>query len=76
MIAAMGLVSNSSVAVVASMLVSPLMGPILGIAFGSIRSFRSLAASVVHDYRLLKKSIISEIIGIGVCVAAFPSFHV
>ena len=32
--AAVGLACNSSVVVVASMLVSPLMGPILGIAFG------------------------------------------
>ena len=34
MMAALGLAGNSSVVVVASMLVSPLMGPILGIAFG------------------------------------------
>ena len=33
--AAVGLACNSSVVVVASMLVSPLMGPILGIAFGN-----------------------------------------
>lgn len=33
-IAAVGLITDSSVTVVASMLVSPLMGPIIGIAFG------------------------------------------
>jgi Domain of unknown function (DUF389) len=35
-IAAAGLASNSSVVVVASMLVSPLMGPIMGFTFGTI----------------------------------------
>lgn len=70
MIAAMGLVSNSSVAVVASMLVSPLMGPILGIAFGFSRWKDSRKATIVHDWHLLRKSLLSEIIGIGVCV--FP----
>lgn len=55
--AAVGLGSNSSVVTVASMLVSPLMGPILGIAF----------AAVVHDAALLRKSLRSEIVGILVC---------
>lgn len=39
LMAALGLAGNSSVVVVASMLVSPLMGPILGIAFGVASCF-------------------------------------
>lgn len=53
-IAAVGLLTNSSVLVVASMLVAPLMGPILGTTFGA----------VVHDRVLVWKGLRNEVVGI------------
>jgi len=53
-IAAVGLLTDSSVTVVASMLVSPLMGPILGISFGYL----------IDDKRMMWKCIRNEIIGL------------
>ena len=44
-LAFMGLVENSSVVLVASMLVSPLMGPILAIVFGTAVRNRKLVRS-------------------------------
>mmetsp|Transcript_826 Transcript_826/g.1290 ORF Transcript_826/g.1290 Transcript_826/m.1290 type:complete len:410 (-) Transcript_826:1022-2251(-) len=59
-ISGMGLASNSSVAVVASMLVSPLMGPIMGFTIGVL----------MRDKKLLLKSLLSETIGIILCFAS------
>merc|ERR1712228_344597 len=56
-IAAIGLLTNSAVAVVASMLVSPLMGPIVGMTFGF----------VIKDRDMLWKSFRNELIGVIVC---------
>lgn len=57
-IAGSGLATNNSVMVVAAMLVSPLMGPILAMTFGVL----------IHDWILVKKGIINEIYGILICV--------
>eukprot|EP01127_Copromyxa_protea_P013891 TRINITY_DN3784_c0_g1_i3.p1 TRINITY_DN3784_c0_g1~~TRINITY_DN3784_c0_g1_i3.p1 ORF type:complete len:320 (-),score=31.13 TRINITY_DN3784_c0_g1_i3:12-971(-) len=49
-----GLVTNSSVVVVAGMLISPLMGPLLGMTFGTI----------THDFVMVRKGTFNEFIGI------------
>jgi len=54
-----GLLTDSSVTVVASMLVSPLMGPILGISFGYL----------IDDKRMMWKCIRNEIIGLLITFA-------
>ena len=58
-IALLGLLQGSSVVIVASMLVSPIMGPILAIIFGCN----------VSDKELTKKGIRNGLISIGICVA-------
>ncbi|XP_022253639.1 uncharacterized protein LOC106469415 [Limulus polyphemus] len=58
MIAALGLMENSSVVLVASMLISPLMGPILAGTFGA----------VIEDRSLRNQGLTNEIIGLSVCV--------
>ncbi|KAL3869085.1 hypothetical protein ACJMK2_041811 [Sinanodonta woodiana] len=58
MIAAMGLVENSSVALVASMLISPLMGPILASTFGQ----------VIKNNDLRNLGIRSELAGLLICL--------
>lgn len=75
LMAALGLAGNSSVIVVASMLVSPLMGPILGIAFGAASFSSSPLASVIHDRALMRMSLRSEVIGILLCVRLLRSLH-
>ncbi|XP_041360345.1 uncharacterized protein LOC121376516 [Gigantopelta aegis] len=57
-IAGMGLAENSSVVLVASMLISPLMGPILAGVFGTM----------VSNDELRNLGFKSEIIGLGICV--------
>lgn len=57
-ISASGFITNNSVIIVASMLISPIMSPIIGIAFGII----------INDKLLVKKSIISELGGIFICL--------
>ena len=57
-IAFMGLVENSSVVLVASMLVSPIMGPILAGIFGT----------VIQDYSLTKQGVRNELISLLLCV--------
>ena len=57
-IAAAGLLQDSPVTVVASMLVSPLMGPILSVAFG----FRTRMTS------MCQKGIRNELIGVLICI--------
>ncbi|KAL5016539.1 hypothetical protein ScPMuIL_006128 [Solemya velum] len=58
LVAAVGLVENSSVILVASMLISPLMGPILAGTFGA----------VIGNSSLRNLGIKSELIGLGLCV--------
>ena len=59
MLAAVGLLENSSVIIVASMLVSPLMNPIMGIVFGIS----------VREHSLLRRGFRNELIGLVVCIA-------
>jgi uncharacterized hydrophobic protein (TIGR00341 family) len=54
-IAAVGLATDSAVTVVASMIVDPFMGPILGITFGTC----------IHDKTMFKKSLRNELIGVS-----------
>ncbi|GLI69557.1 hypothetical protein VaNZ11_014193 [Volvox africanus] len=54
LIAAVGLATNSSVMIVASMLVSPLMGPILAFSFGTS----------VRDPYLIWKGVVAETVGV------------
>ena len=57
-IAFFGLLENSSVVLVASMLVSPIMGPILAGIFGA----------VIKDDALRDKSVVRELISLSVCI--------
>ena len=59
MLAAVGLASNNTVVIVASMLVSPIMGPILAITFGAMIEKRSL----------VWQGIINEIASLFICIA-------
>ncbi|XP_014773846.1 uncharacterized protein LOC106871741 [Octopus bimaculoides] len=58
MISVLGLVENSSVVLVASMLISPLMGPILAGTFGT----------VIQNYSLRNLGLRSESIGLALCI--------
>lgn len=58
MLAAFGLLENSTVIIVASMLVSPLMNPILGFVFGLS----------VRDHSLWRRGLRNEIIGLIICL--------
>jgi hypothetical protein len=58
MLAAFGLLENSSVIIVASMLVSPLMNPILGIVFGLS----------VREHSLWRRGFRNELIGLLICI--------
>ncbi|PSN37429.1 hypothetical protein C0J52_19036 [Blattella germanica] len=58
-VAAMGLVENSTVMLVASMLISPLMGPIMAGTFGT----------VIADRYLQKIGVLNELYGLLVCIA-------
>jgi len=57
-IAFMGLMENSSVVLVASILVSPLMGPILAGIFGG----------TVHDRQMTKRGIRHEVYALMICI--------
>ena len=81
-IALMGLIENSSVVLVASMLVSPLMGPILaGIFGGAVRDHNLMWKGIRHEvYALLLCILIGFICGLMIVpwvetynVAKFPT---
>lgn len=57
-LAAAGLATNNAVIIVASMLVSPLMGPILAVCFGL----------VIENFNMAKTALISELKALGICV--------
>jgi len=57
-LAGFGLVSNSTTSVIASMLVSPIMGPVIGLAYGS----------TIWDWKLVRKSMVTELISLVVCI--------
>ncbi|XP_050030843.1 uncharacterized protein [Dermacentor andersoni] len=58
MIAALGLMDNNVVSIIAAMLVSPLMGPIMAITFGII----------IRDTALTKLGLKTELIGLFICL--------
>ena len=53
-----GLAVNSTVTIVASMLVSPIMGPVLALTFGS----------VINNWKLMLLGISTELFSLLVCV--------
>ena len=59
MLAAFGLLENSAVIIVASMLVSPLMNPILGIVFGLS----------VREHSLWRQGLRNALIGLFICIS-------
>ncbi|CAF0763726.1 unnamed protein product [Rotaria sordida] len=59
MLAALGLLENSTVIIVASMLVSPLMNPILGFVFGLS----------VREHSLWRRGLRNELIGLIICIS-------
>ncbi len=61
-LAAMGLIGDDYVTLIASMIVAPLMGPIVGIAFGALTS----------NQKILREGLLSE--GIGVFISVFIGF--
>ena len=58
LIACVGLRRNSATTVISSMLVSPLMGPILGITYGA----------AIRDMGMVGRSLRNEIIGMVLCI--------
>jgi uncharacterized hydrophobic protein (TIGR00341 family) len=61
-LAAMGLVGDDYVTLIASMIISPLMGPIVGIAFGAVTS----------NQKILREGFLAE--GVGIFVSIFIGF--
>jgi uncharacterized hydrophobic protein (TIGR00341 family) len=59
-LAALGLIVGNAVIIIASMLISPFLGPIIGITLGSI----------LFDRKLVKNGIIALLFGLGVGVLA------
>mmetsp|Transcript_35143 Transcript_35143/g.110631 ORF Transcript_35143/g.110631 Transcript_35143/m.110631 type:complete len:838 (-) Transcript_35143:147-2660(-) len=57
-LAGVGLASNNTVVIVASMLVSPIMGPIMAFTFGA----------VVHELKLSRLGFRNELVSLSVCV--------
>lgn len=58
LVAGMGLISDSSTIVVSSMLLSPIMGPVVGMAY----------ALVVWDWTLFRQSVKNEVISLAICI--------
>lgn len=57
-IAGIGLATNNTVAIVASMLVSPIMGPVLALTFGT----------VINDQDLMLLGLRTELISLSICI--------
>ena len=57
-LAGLGLIGGSTATIIASMLVSPLMGPVIGMAY----------STTINDWRLLRKSLRTEFISLLFCV--------
>mmetsp|Transcript_31864 Transcript_31864/g.48483 ORF Transcript_31864/g.48483 Transcript_31864/m.48483 type:complete len:429 (+) Transcript_31864:29-1315(+) len=57
-IAGLGLASDSATTIIASMLVSPIMGPVVGMAYGA----------TIYDWRLFRVALKTEIISLIVCI--------
>jgi len=63
-IAALGLANNSSASVIASMLVSPLMGPVTSVAYGLS----------IGDFKMVRMGLVTEIVSLIVCVVVGALF--
>lgn len=59
LIAAYGLVANSTATVIGAMIVAPLMGPILGLGLGMVR----------NDHKIFYKALWAELLGVLVVIA-------
>lgn len=57
-VAGLGLMTNSSTTVISSMLLSPIMGPVIGMSYGL----------VIWDIDLIKKSAKVEVVSILICI--------
>ena len=57
-LAALGLASNNSATIIASMLVSPIMGPVVGIAYGA----------TIWDWNMVKIALRTELVSLAVCI--------
>lgn len=57
-LAAFGLANNSSTTIIASMLVSPIMGPVVGMAYGAN----------ISDWRLCRRALQTELISLVICI--------
>ncbi len=57
-LAAMGLIGDDYVTLIASMIVAPLMGPIVGIAFGALTS----------NQKILREGLLSEAVGVFISI--------
>jgi uncharacterized hydrophobic protein (TIGR00271 family) len=57
-LAGLGLVSNSSATIIASMLVSPIMGPVVGLAYGT----------TICDWKMVKRAIRTECLSLVFCI--------
>lgn len=57
-LAGLGLVSNSNTTIIASMLVSPIMGPVMGLAYGT----------TIWDWKLVRKSLRNETLSLIFCI--------
>ena len=57
-IAGIGLATNNTVVIVASMLVSPIMGPVLALTFGSI----------IHNWPLMRLGLTNELLSLAICI--------
>lgn len=57
-VAGLGLMSDSSTTVISSMLLSPIMGPVIGMSYGL----------VIWDLPLIKKSAITELVSLIICI--------
>ena len=57
-VAGLGLALDSSTTVISSMLLSPIMGPVLGMSYGL----------VIWDWTLIKRSMRNETVSIVICV--------
>ncbi len=60
MVAALGLVTNSTAVVIGAMLISPLMTPIFGVALGLVSG----------DLRLARQALVMEFLGVGLAMLA------
>lgn len=63
-IAALGLANDSSASVIASMLVSPLMGPVTSVAYGLS----------IGDFKMVRMGLVTEIASLIVCVVVGALF--